>query len=308
MTLNTTELGQKVLAHLAERRLPATPENYTRCFIEVRGAADADNAEDNDPSATTQMIRVLESMLAALASATDGMVNDIALHSQQIRAMLQGVADAGDLDEIVDLLDSTLSKSDAMLDTVRAAREDFAEIKQAVNDIKAEMGENLQWTHDERCIGTTGRFAMERALLIEIARAKRGQSKLSVAMVDLDQFHRINERFGQTVGNKYLLHLAMLVKSMLREADILVRYSGEEFLLILPETDCAGAKLVIDRLKAIVGNTPMQFEQHSITTTFSAGLAQLAAEENGYALILRADAALLEAKRAGCDCIRAAAP
>jgi predicted signal transduction protein with EAL and GGDEF domain len=90
-----------------------------------------------------------------------------------------------------------------------------------------------------------------------------------------------------------------LTKAVLRETDTLVRYGVEEFLLLLPETDISGSKYVVDRLKLVMGNTPFIHNNQRIEIRFSAGVAALKAQENGRALVLRADEALYRAKHSG---------
>ncbi len=93
--------------------------------------------------------------------------------------------------------------------------------------------------------------------------------------------------------------MANLAKAVLRETDTLVRYGGEEFLVMLPETDHRGAQYVIDRLRVVANKSPFMHKSQRIEVTFSSGIATLKDDENGRALVLRADEALYRAKHSG---------
>ena len=95
------------------------------------------------------------------------------------------------------------------------------------------------------------------------------------------------------------MHVAFVAKSGLRETDAICRYGGEEFIILLPGAGADGAYFVIDRLRKMVEKTPCVFGGEKITLRFSAGVAELQAEENAERLLERADRALYQAKRAG---------
>jgi diguanylate cyclase len=125
-------------------------------------------------------------------------------------------------------------------------------------------------------------------------------------MADLDHFKSINDEYGHEAGDQMLVHFTMLMKSVMRKSDALVRFGGEEFTLILPETDSRGAIFVLGRLQQLMASTPLVYEGRRIQATFSAGVATLRADENGHALLRRADEALYGAKDSGRNIIRVA--
>ena len=102
------------------------------------------------------------------------------------------------------------------------------------------------------------------------------------------------------------MHFTSLIRSVMRKSDALVRYGGEEFTLILPETDARGAHFVLGRLQQVMARTPLNYEGKQINTTFSAGIATLKPDENGHALLRRADDAVYAAKNAGRNAIKLA--
>ncbi len=119
---------------------------------------------------------------------------------------------------------------------------------------------------------------------------------LAVAMVDVDFFKRVNDEHGHVVGDEVLRGLAEVLAGVLRANDLVVRYGGEEFLLLLPEVDLAAAARIAERARAAVAATALG---PRVQVTVSMGVAERRASETRDGLIRRADAALFCAKRAG---------
>jgi two-component system, cell cycle response regulator len=132
--------------------------------------------------------------------------------------------------------------------------------------------------------------------------SQRHNRPLAVIMCDLDHFKLINDSLGHGAGDLVLEEFGQRVKSNLRTTDLAGRIGGEEFLLILPETDMDGALLLAERLRAATGETPFDLAPDSLRVTCSLGVAQRVPEDrDGGALLARADGALYAAKRGGRD-------
>lgn len=121
--------------------------------------------------------------------------------------------------------------------------------------------------------GLANRRHLFNRLAEEIKRHSRTGAPLSVAMLDLDHFKRINDTYGHMVGDEVLVHLARLAQEHLRTYDFIGRYGGEEFTLVLPETPLEAAAIVVDRLRQKVESTSLETAGTSIRITFSAGVA-----------------------------------
>jgi diguanylate cyclase (GGDEF)-like protein len=153
--------------------------------------------------------------------------------------------------------------------------------------------------------GASNRRYMKRALTAEWRRAERYKSPLSVAMIDIDHFKRINDTHGHLVGDAVLHGVVALLRAQLRDTDHLIRYGGEEFLLLLPETSLRDAALVLERIRFTLARTPVYTSDKTgpLQITISAGgagypICSAAASEE---LVHLADEALLMAKRSGRD-------
>jgi len=133
----------------------------------------------------------------------------------------------------------------------------------------------------------------------ETVRATRYARPLSLLMIDIDHFKRINDSHGHLAGDYVLKELAALVMTRIRSDEVLARYGGEEFALVLPETDIQGAQRLAEALRQMVSQARFDFQEEHIQVTISIGVAMRADSENATDLIRRADAKLYEAKRAG---------
>ena len=137
----------------------------------------------------------------------------------------------------------------------------------------------------------------------EIARARRSQAPLSLVMFDLDHFKKVNDRYGHVAGDYVLKRFVEVTQLCLRQEDLLVRYGGEEFCLLLPDTDVGDAVALAERIRAATEYAMFIFDEgqseQRIHVTVSGGVAKLGADARIDTLVARADEALYAAKNAG---------
>ena len=143
------------------------------------------------------------------------------------------------------------------------------------------------------------RAAYEKNLQREVERTKRHDTPLSLIVIDIDNFKSINDKFGHSSGDKALKILADMINHSLRSSDMAFRFGGEEFVLLLPETNIHDAEIVAERVRESVSQILSHDGKNSFSFTVSLGVAQLHTNEEGYHLFERADMALYEAKHTG---------
>jgi diguanylate cyclase (GGDEF)-like protein len=148
------------------------------------------------------------------------------------------------------------------------------------------------------------RHLHEQLLETEISRAQRYRLSLTVIMCDLDHFKAVNDNYGHHGGDAVLKHFAALLQSMTRDSiDSVVRYGGEEFLLILPETDLAGGELLAERLRQNFAATPVEHDGKKMAVTASFGVASVNFADSTHTahlnMIAAADDLLYAAKNGG---------
>ncbi len=138
----------------------------------------------------------------------------------------------------------------------------------------------------------------------ELRRSSRTDMPLAIAMIDIDHFKQINDSFGHLTGDDVLTMFSDLLRKQTRKSDMVGRYGGEEFLLVLPSTDIKEANQIVDRLRCAVANHIFMIHSHTISLTVSCGISSYHGQSM-HQLIEEADTHLYEAKRLGrnqCKC------
>ncbi len=158
--------------------------------------------------------------------------------------------------------------------------------------------------------GLYNRRHLQHRLEQEVTRAQRYAQPLACLFVDADHFKRINDRYGHAVGDQVLTGLAQRLRSRLRTSDLATRYGGEEFAVLLPQTDAANAEKLARQICGAIGTEAITLDTgESLRVTVSIGVAALAqpdrrsAREAGEALLQAADQAVYRAKQAGRNCV-----
>ena len=147
--------------------------------------------------------------------------------------------------------------------------------------------------------GINNRLAYNERMTQEYARWRRYENNLSMAVVDLDFFKRINDNYGHKAGDKVLQTVARMMNNSLRETDFLARYGGEEFVILFTETDIKTAMGVMDKLREKVANTGFHFKDERVPVTISCGVGEFRGDDTPEQVFTRADTALYRAKEAG---------
>jgi len=152
------------------------------------------------------------------------------------------------------------------------------------------------------------RRAMHRFLQNEIARFGRTGGTFSLVLIDIDFFKNINDQFGHDVGDEVLIALSRAFERAVREQDIVSRWGGEEFLILLPNTAQADAFEQAERLRQMLDSDALQIERYPHRVTASFGVCEFTPGENLEFLLKQADVALYQAKVLGRNQVRVAAP
>jgi diguanylate cyclase len=305
---SVADTARATLLLLAERELPATPENYARLYAEVAGepVPAAPPSGDTIGAASAEIVHMVRSLVDLVVDRTATLAADIGQHNQGIKQTVDELRRAQEKELVLRLAEALTTKADSIHGCVDSTQRDLEGTRLTLQRMSLELSETRQSLLEDALTGAQNRRGMDAILSREVARAKRNKDRLTVAMIDIDHFKQVNDTYGHDVGDRLLAHVSMIAKSVLRDSDSLVRYGGEEFLLILPEADIKGGEFVLDRLRVVIARSPLMDDQRKIEVTFSGGLAQLKDGENGHNLVLRADRALYEAKRAGRNCVRVA--
>lgn len=171
------------------------------------------------------------------------------------------------------------------------------------NELKKAHARIEELAQTDELTGLSNRRYIIRALHDEAERAIRGRTPFSVAIIDLDFFKRINDRYGHPTGDEVLKTVARSLRANIRQIDRLGRYGGEEFLLLLPGSDEDDALAALERLRQAVALIDWSATSTDLCVTLSAGVAQIRSDESPSGVLNRADKALYLAKGRGRNCI-----
>ncbi|MFC4160877.1 GGDEF domain-containing protein [Chitinimonas lacunae] len=300
-TLTPTDIARIALKRLAELGLPPTPDNYGRFYNAVATIKTPQDKTDVELRNAYAILFQIAEVVDEVSETADQLLLGLDLGSRHIHDSLLILRSGPAASGLEQLVNSLIGSTDQVYRTVSASQRDLQELRDAIERIQSDLDVNRQTMERDPLTGALNRQGMEQLLNREVKRSHRTATSLCLAMIDLDDFKQVNDRWGHLVGDHVLIHFVRVAKAVLRETDLLVRYGGEEFLLLLPDTDLNGAHFLIDRLRQVNLRTPFHHDDQTIEVRFSTGLAQLRPDENGHGLLVRADAAMYQAKMNGRD-------
>ncbi|MCG2575483.1 GGDEF domain-containing protein [Dechloromonas sp. XY25] len=209
-------------------------------------------------------------------------------------------------DELKVLLDGVLSATHAMVEESASSRTQLKSLQTKVEATEAELLQLHQELDSASALArhdpltdALNRKGLDEALLREISSMRRKETPLSVSLLDIDNFKKLNDSLGHDVGDGALIHLADVARRHIRPSDTLARYGGEEFVILMPDTVLGDGIEVITRLQRELTKAIFMAGSDRVLITFSAGVAQVEPEESGGDALRRADQAMYLAKRAG---------
>jgi len=216
------------------------------------------------------------------------------------------ISQAGSIHELNSVLDDVmrdtrmvqteaLNSRDDMLATHRKVQ--AAEVK--IQELETQLAQMSELAREDQLTGSLNRRGLDDVFEREQARAKRRGSPLCVALLDMDDFKQLNDHHGHGAGDEALIHVVRIIKETLRTMDVIGRFGGEEFLVVLPDTSIEDAMLVVARLKKELTKRIFIYNNQRLLITFSAGVASSAPGEDPKSVLMRADTALYQAKKAG---------
>lgn len=240
---------------------------------------------------------------------------------EQVDGLQSSVQEAADLDSLKQVLESHLEGLLGTMDEHQQQRdqreqevaarlkglaERVANMEQEAQGYREHLEVQRQKALVDPLTGLPNRAAWSERLDHEVnAWHLRGNS-LSLAMLDLDHFKRINDGYGHLAGDKVLKIIANVLRKRLRPNDFIARFGGEEFVLLMPDSSLSDALAVGEVLRAAIAACPFHFKGEPVTITVSMGVAQLQLGERSELALKRADEALYRAKAAGRNQVQAA--
>ena len=248
----------------------------------------------------------LKRMLAGFVDRLADMSDSAGAYHDTLEDCSTRIESAHDISELSDVIEVMMRETRVVQEDARRSKDDLDTLQKEVETANAEivkLQNELQHTSElvrhDPLTGALNRKGLDEALSREIARARRRDSPLCIGLLDIDNFKRINDTHGHSIGDAALQHLAEIARNNLRPQDTLGRYGGEEFVVVLPDTDVDNAVIAMQRLQRALTNNYFLAEGQKLLITFSAGVARLENDEAPEVTIDRADKAMYRAKRAG---------
>ena len=173
------------------------------------------------------------------------------------------------------------------------------ELNERVVELEDEMRRLSEEVSTDQLTQIANRRGLLQAFEAERSRLERGGGRLSIGLLDIDNFKRLNDELGHSAGDEALKALAALISSTLRPTDQVARYGGEEFVVLLPDTPVEEGQQILTRLQRSLTGGLFMHESKQVFVTFSAGVTAYREAEAIEQALERADQALYEAKRTG---------
>lgn len=250
--------------------------------------------------------RHLRQMLAGFVDQLARFSESTGAYHDRIGSCAQRIAEVNDISAIGPLLDEVMQETRSMQDEAQRSRDELIATREQarlaeerIAKLQEELDEASRQMRHDQLTGTLNRRGLEEVFEKEAARAQRRGSTLSIGLLDIDHFKKLNDTLGHHTGDAALVHLANVVRKHLRPQDVLARFGGEEFLILLPETETDDAYRALIRLQRELTREFFMADQQKIVITFSAGVTPLGSGESFDAAMKRADAAMYQAKQAG---------
>ncbi len=210
------------------------------------------------------------------------------------------------IDQQLSLLQQTLgdysqqrsSDEQSLLQRFTVLQQRMQKMEQQTRELNRHLAEQRQMAMQDTLTGVANRAAWDERFAQEHARVQRSQEPACLAVLDIDFFKQVNDKFGHAAGDKVLKIFADKISQNIRQTDFFARYGGEEFVLLLTNTDLATSIELVDQLRKKIEQTAFHFKGEPVRVTFSAGVGQLTSEPANDTFI-RVDQALYQAKNQG---------
>lgn len=288
---------QEIIANPIDKRVIADAERNLRDAIVKQGLL---QQSLSDAKATLKgLMTTFIDRLGDLSESTGQYHTKIEGYGKKLSSA-HNLADLGHLLEDImrdtrTIQDSALRSHHELVETRKQADEAESRIKQ----LEQELAQVSELVREDQLTGALNRRGLDETFGVELKRAERGNTPLCAALLDIDNFKRLNDTLGHQAGDKALIHLTQVIKDAMRPTDSVGRYGGEEFIILLPDTGLDEAVEAVQRLQRELTKRFFLHNNERVLVTFSAGVALRGANEDQEDLVGRADKAMYHAKQTG---------
>jgi diguanylate cyclase len=248
----------------------------------------------------------LKDAIAQMLTELDELGDHTGRFSDSVAHYVETVASADSLESLAGVVRQMVEESRAVHGLVSQTRQKLSdghrhalELEERVRALEGELRKLSDEVSTDVLTEVANRRGLMQAFEIEQARLERQGGELAIGLLDVDNFKKLNDSLGHSVGDTALKSLAAHVQKQLRPVDVVARFGGEEFVVLLPDTAVEEAQQTLTRLQRTLSASLFMHDGREVFVTFSAGVTRFRAGEVLEAALERADEALYEAKRTG---------
>jgi diguanylate cyclase len=247
------------------------------------------------------VLRLIQSKAADTAPRAPSRSDGSGVYYRRIKSYAERIRASEDVDTVIRLLESALSETAGLHrdQTVQLARDEVQRAERRIAALREELEQARRLIHIDHLTGALNRSGFDTLYAREAALADRHDLSFGIGLLDVDNFKNLNDVHGHQAGDAALVHLARVLKLALRPSDIVVRFGGEEFLVLLPRATLQRASRAVQRAQERLVTQVLVYNHRPLRFTFSAGVTERRPGELQADVIRRADHALYQAKKTG---------
>lgn len=246
-------------------------------------------------------LRLVKSASGEAAPRARPREDSTAIYYRRIKTYAERIRRSDDVDAIIRILENALHETAGLHNdrSVELAREEVERAEQRIDALREELEQARKLIHVDHLTGALNRAGFDSLYAREASLADRHEIPLGVALLDIDNFKALNDIHGHQAGDAALMHLARILKIALRPSDAVIRFGGEEFVILLPRASLDRASRAIERVQERLARQVLVYNHRPLRFTFSAGVTERRTGERQSAVIRRVDRGLYQAKHAG---------
>ena len=254
----------------------------------------------------TEAREALKQLLAGFVDHLAEFADSTSDYHDKIEVCVTKISQADDITQLEDVMAEVIRETRAVQlnaqrsrDELRATRQRVEEAERRGNELQAELDKASRLVRHDQLTGALNRRGFDEIYDSEVARARRRQSPLCVALLDIDNFKKLNDSMGHDAGDAALIHLVSVIRDTLRPQDTLARFGGEEFIILLPDTVVEDAGKALTRVQRELTRSFFLANNEKVLITFSAGVTEVRSTDTKDGATKRADEAMYTAKKTG---------
>ena len=248
----------------------------------------------------------LKTMLAGFVDQLANFADSTSDYHDKIEVCAQRISAADDINQLADVVQEVMRETRIIQlnaqrsrDELHSMRQRVQETEKRINELQEELDKASNLVRHDQLTGALNRRGLEEAFEKETARSTRRKTPLCVALLDIDNFKKLNDSLGHDAGDAALIHLATVIRETMRPQDTVARIGGEEFIILLPDTDLPEGVKALQRLQRELTKRFFLHDNQKLLITFSAGVTRHRPDDTQVTVTKRADEGMYQAKQTG---------